>query len=97
MSNIYNLEPVTKGKVLLTTTHGDIEIELWAREVGRNDSPVAYFSVKLSETAGLSAIQYLQTFVNLAAVQHCSQFETFLSLNHLPDKYFISSSGTEGM
>ena len=33
MSNIYNLEPVTKGKVLLTTTHGDIEIELWAREV----------------------------------------------------------------
>ncbi|XP_063681547.1 spliceosome-associated protein CWC27 homolog [Bolinopsis microptera] len=32
MSNIYNLEPVTKGKVLLTTSHGDIEIELWARE-----------------------------------------------------------------
>ena len=33
MSNIYNLEPVTKGKVLLKTTHGQIEIELWAREV----------------------------------------------------------------
>ena len=41
MSNIYNLEPVTKGKVLLTTTHGDIEIELWAREVcSINQGPI---------------------------------------------------------
>lgn len=33
MSNIYNLEPLTNGKVLLTTSHGDLEIELWAKEV----------------------------------------------------------------
>jgi len=33
MSNIYNLEPLTNGKVLLTTSHGDIEIELWSKEV----------------------------------------------------------------
>lgn len=32
MSSIYNLEPVTKGKVLLTTSHGEVEVELWARE-----------------------------------------------------------------
>lgn len=33
MSNVYNLEPPTKGKVILKTTHGDLEIELWAKEV----------------------------------------------------------------
>lgn len=32
MSNIYNLEPPTKGKVLLKTSLGDLEIELWAKE-----------------------------------------------------------------
>eukprot|EP00877_Chromochloris_zofingiensis_P013098 jgi/Chrzof1/8041/UNPLg00086.t1 len=32
MSNIYNLEPPTKGKVTLKTTMGDIDIELWAKE-----------------------------------------------------------------
>ncbi|CAG9466834.1 unnamed protein product [Pedinophyceae sp. YPF-701] len=32
MSNIYSLEPPTEGKVLLRTTAGDVEIELWARE-----------------------------------------------------------------
>ena len=33
MSNVYNLEPPTAGKVLLHTTHGDLEIELWSKEV----------------------------------------------------------------
>ncbi|KAG5874027.1 hypothetical protein JTB14_032003 [Gonioctena quinquepunctata] len=32
MSNIYILEPPTSGKVLLKTTVGDIDIELWAKE-----------------------------------------------------------------
>ncbi|CAH1119777.1 unnamed protein product [Phaedon cochleariae] len=32
MSNIYILEPPTLGKVLLVTTVGDIDIELWAKE-----------------------------------------------------------------
>ncbi|XKL65346.1 hypothetical protein PGB90_008766 [Kerria lacca] len=32
MSNIYIQEPPTKGKVLLVTTFGDIDIELWSRE-----------------------------------------------------------------
>jgi peptidyl-prolyl cis-trans isomerase SDCCAG10 len=32
MSNVYNTQPPTKGKVVLSTTHGDIDIELWAKE-----------------------------------------------------------------
>lgn len=32
MSNIYIQEPPTNGKVLLKTSAGDIEIELWCRE-----------------------------------------------------------------
>ncbi|XP_071053703.1 spliceosome-associated protein CWC27 homolog [Onthophagus taurus] len=32
MSNIYILEPHTSGKVLLKTTVGDIDIELWSKE-----------------------------------------------------------------
>ncbi|TIA90414.1 hypothetical protein E3P99_01596 [Wallemia hederae] len=32
MSSIYNLEPYTNGKVLLQTTVGDIEMELWGKE-----------------------------------------------------------------
>ncbi|KAI8985184.1 cyclophilin-like domain-containing protein [Pilobolus umbonatus] len=32
MSNIYALEPHTNGKVILYTTAGDIEIELWGKE-----------------------------------------------------------------
>ena len=32
MSNIYITEPPTHGKVLLETSVGEIEIELWARE-----------------------------------------------------------------
>lgn len=35
MSNIYNLEPPTKGKVVIHTSYGDIDIELWAKEVRR--------------------------------------------------------------
>ncbi|CAO1618588.1 unnamed protein product [Sympodiomycopsis kandeliae] len=32
MSNIYITEPPTSGRVLLSTSKGDIEIELWAKE-----------------------------------------------------------------
>uniref|UniRef100_A0A0X3P0H5 Peptidyl-prolyl cis-trans isomerase n=1 Tax=Schistocephalus solidus TaxID=70667 RepID=A0A0X3P0H5_SCHSO len=32
MSNIYITEPATNGKVILKTTVGDIEIELWSKE-----------------------------------------------------------------
>lgn len=32
MSNIYNLEPPTKGKVMLLTSMGEIEVELWPKE-----------------------------------------------------------------
>ncbi|KAF9163505.1 Peptidyl-prolyl isomerase cwc27 [Actinomortierella ambigua] len=32
MSNIYLLEPHTSGKVVLHTTQGDIEVELWPKE-----------------------------------------------------------------
>ncbi|KAI9246601.1 cyclophilin-like domain-containing protein [Sporodiniella umbellata] len=35
MSNIYALEPHTDGKVILHTTSGDIEIELWGKEAPR--------------------------------------------------------------
>lgn len=32
MSNIYHTEPPTEGKVLIHTTAGDIDIELWSKE-----------------------------------------------------------------
>ena len=32
MSNIYINEPPTSGKVLLVTSLGEIDVELWARE-----------------------------------------------------------------
>lgn len=32
MSAIYVLEPPTKGKVVVTTTHGPLDIELWPKE-----------------------------------------------------------------
>eukprot|EP00798_Chlamydomonas_sp_ICE-L_P019222 gene19222-25842_t len=32
MSSVYNLEPPTKGKVVLKTTIGDLDIELWGKE-----------------------------------------------------------------
>eukprot|EP00892_Ulva_mutabilis_P004873 jgi/Ulvmu1/2758/UM014_0216.1 len=32
MSQVYNLEPPTKGQVVLRTTYGDIEVELWPKE-----------------------------------------------------------------
>lgn len=32
MSNVYILEPPTSGKILLKTTVGDIDIELWSKE-----------------------------------------------------------------
>eukprot|EP00406_Dinophysis_acuminata_P066091 CAMPEP_0179287456 /NCGR_PEP_ID=MMETSP0797-20121207/40276_1 /TAXON_ID=47934 /ORGANISM="Dinophysis acuminata, Strain DAEP01" /LENGTH=279 /DNA_ID=CAMNT_0020996391 /DNA_START=87 /DNA_END=923 /DNA_ORIENTATION=+ len=32
MSEVYIKEPGTKGKAILRTTHGDLEIELWATE-----------------------------------------------------------------
>ncbi|PON71720.1 Cyclophilin-type peptidyl-prolyl cis-trans isomerase [Parasponia andersonii] len=32
MSAIYVLEPPTKGKVVITTTHGPLDIELWPKE-----------------------------------------------------------------
>lgn len=32
MSNVYIQEPVTKGKVCLKTSVGDIDIELWSKE-----------------------------------------------------------------
>ncbi|KAL9541646.1 Peptidyl-prolyl isomerase cwc27 [Mucor bainieri] len=35
MSNIYALEPHTNAKVILHTTSGDIEIELWGKETPR--------------------------------------------------------------
>ncbi|CAM9497681.1 unnamed protein product [Phaeothamnion confervicola] len=35
MSNIYHTEPPTSGKVVLRTSHGEIDIELWAKEAPR--------------------------------------------------------------
>lgn len=35
MSGAYSLEPVTHGKVILKTSFGDVEIELWPREAPR--------------------------------------------------------------
>lgn len=32
MSTLYVLEPPTKGKVVLKTTHGPLDIELWPKE-----------------------------------------------------------------
>lgn len=32
MSQIYHTEPATSGKVVVRTTHGDIDIELWPKE-----------------------------------------------------------------
>lgn len=32
MSTVYVLEPPTKGKVVLNTTYGPIDIELWPKE-----------------------------------------------------------------
>lgn len=36
MSSIYVLEPPTKGKVLLKTTYGPIDIELWPKEAPKS-------------------------------------------------------------
>ncbi|KAG5179623.1 cyclophilin-type peptidyl-prolyl cis-trans isomerase [Tribonema minus] len=35
MSNVYHTEPPTSGKVLLRTTYGDIDVELWPKEAPR--------------------------------------------------------------
>ena len=35
MSNVYTQEPPTSGKVILSTNHGDLEIELWTKETPR--------------------------------------------------------------
>ena len=35
MSSVYATEPPTKGKVLLHTSYGDIDIELWPLEAPR--------------------------------------------------------------
>ena len=32
MSNIYISEPSTKGKIILHTSIGDLDVELWAKE-----------------------------------------------------------------
>eukprot|EP00884_Botryococcus_braunii_P005915 jgi/Botrbrau1/15324/Bobra.0319s0010.1 len=32
MSTVYNLEPPTTGKVILKTTAGDLDVELWPKE-----------------------------------------------------------------
>eukprot|EP00588_Corethron_pennatum_P001720 CAMPEP_0194292222 /NCGR_PEP_ID=MMETSP0169-20130528/45183_1 /TAXON_ID=218684 /ORGANISM="Corethron pennatum, Strain L29A3" /LENGTH=204 /DNA_ID=CAMNT_0039040339 /DNA_START=28 /DNA_END=638 /DNA_ORIENTATION=- len=32
MSSMYSTEPQTRGRVTLTTTHGDVDCELWATE-----------------------------------------------------------------
>lgn len=32
MSNIYNTEPPTAGKVVIRSNFGDIDIELWSKE-----------------------------------------------------------------
>ncbi|ODQ53102.1 cyclophilin-like protein [Saitoella complicata NRRL Y-17804] len=32
MASLYNIEPPTEGKVILHTTKGDLEIELWSKE-----------------------------------------------------------------
>lgn len=32
MSTVYVVEPPTKGKVVLSTTHGPLDIELWPKE-----------------------------------------------------------------
>lgn len=32
MSDVYILEPATNGKVVLHTSHGDLDIELWSKE-----------------------------------------------------------------
>eukprot|EP01029_Cantina_marsupialis_P015115 TRINITY_DN330_c3_g1_i1.p1 TRINITY_DN330_c3_g1~~TRINITY_DN330_c3_g1_i1.p1 ORF type:complete len:569 (+),score=231.05 TRINITY_DN330_c3_g1_i1:161-1867(+) len=32
MAGIYDFEPPTKGKVVLFTSHGDIDVELWSKE-----------------------------------------------------------------
>ena len=32
MSEIYSSEPATKGKVLLVTTFGELDVELWPKE-----------------------------------------------------------------
>jgi Cyclophilin type peptidyl-prolyl cis-trans isomerase/CLD len=32
VSNVYHTEPPTSGKVLLHTTYGDIDVELWSKE-----------------------------------------------------------------
>ena len=33
MSSVYNTEPPTNGKVVLKTTLGDVDLELWPKEV----------------------------------------------------------------
>jgi hypothetical protein len=35
MSNVYLIEPPTSGKVVLHTTIGDIEIDLWSKECSK--------------------------------------------------------------
>ena len=35
MSDVYIQEPPTSGKVVLVTTQGELEIELWCTEIPR--------------------------------------------------------------
>lgn len=36
MSTVYVLEPPTKGKVVVNTTHGPIDVELWPKEAPKS-------------------------------------------------------------
>ncbi len=43
MSSVYVLEPPTKGKVVLTTTAGPLDIELWPKEAPKAVSALLSF------------------------------------------------------
>ena len=35
MSNVYHVEPATRGKVIFHTNYGAIDVELWSKEAPR--------------------------------------------------------------
>jgi peptidyl-prolyl cis-trans isomerase SDCCAG10 len=45
MSNIYHTEPPTQGKALVHTTMGDIDIELWSKEVRQLNYVIFYIFI----------------------------------------------------
>jgi peptidyl-prolyl cis-trans isomerase SDCCAG10 len=69
-STVYNLEPPTKGKVILKTSLGDLEIELWTKEAPKVGAGAGAHASKSAHASRqdppcLSCMQACRNFVQM--------------------------------